>query len=169
MKKVAINLFSVLVIGLSLGCVSQTTDEKPKDETPTSIDEGVADKEPAASLDEESRFERAVKSAFEKQLVSQLEQLTCWDRVPEAQREATMKLYARDLEFGAKEVKLTPPDPRTPEIPWKLDGVTYKSNLKVVRNMKIEFKEGAKYRDGTYFVGEKDGKLFLLAPAPVEE
>ena len=28
---------------------------------------------------------------------------------------------------------------------------------------------GAAFKDGTYFVGEKDGKLFLLAPAPVEK
>ena len=80
-----------------------------------------------------------------------------------------MRTYARDLAFGAKEVKLTASDPMTPDTAWELDGVTYRSNLKVTKNIKIEFSEGAKYKDGTYFVGEKDGKLFLLAPAPAEE
>lgn len=169
MNKIAAGLFSVLVLGFSFGCGSDTAEDKPNADTSTSIEEGVAQKEHAVLLDEESRFEQAVKSAFENQNVAQLEQLTCWDRVPEARRKATMKTYARDVEFGAKEVKLTPADPMTPEIAWKLDGISYRSNLKVTKNIKIEFGEGAKYKDGTYFVGEKDGKLFLLAPAPVQE
>lgn len=169
MNKIALGMFSALVIGLSFGCGSDTTADKPKADTSTSIEDDVAQEDPTVLLDEESRFEQAVRSAFENQNVAQLEQLTCWDRVPEARREATMKTYARDLAFGAKEVTLTPADPMTPDIAWKLDGISYRSNLKVTKNIKIEFGEGAKYKDGTYFVGEKDGKLFLLAPAPAEE
>ena len=41
---------------------------------------------------EETRFEQAVKSAFEKQDISQLDKLTCWDRVPEARRKAGTSL-----------------------------------------------------------------------------
>jgi hypothetical protein len=117
----------------------------------------------------ESRFQQAVETAFQNHDISELDKLTCWDRVPEARRKATMELYARDLKFGAKDIELTPPDPRSPDIEWKKDGITYKSNLEVLKNVKITFKEGAKYKDGTYFVGEKEGKLFLLAPAPIEE
>ena len=123
----------------------------------------------AASPEEEARFEQAVKSAFEKQDLKQLEKLTCWSRVPEARRKATMNIYARDLKFGAKSVELTEPDPKRPDVAWTKDGVTYKSNLPVVKNLKIGFNEGARFRNGTYFVGEKDGKLFLLAPAPVQK
>ena len=123
----------------------------------------------AASAEEESRLEQAVTAAFEKQDPALLEKLTCWDRVPEARRKAVMKLYARDLKFGAREVKLTKPDPKTPDVAWTKDGVTYRSNLPVVKNVKITFKEGARFKNGTYFVGEKDGKLFLLAPAPVQK
>lgn len=123
----------------------------------------------AASPQEEARFEQAVRSAFEKQDVGLLEKLTCWDRVPEARRKATTKLYARDLNFGARAVKLIEPDPRNPDIAWTKDGVTYKSNLAVIKHVKITFNEGARFKDGTYFVGEKEGKLFLLAPAPVQK
>lgn len=123
----------------------------------------------AASPQEEASFEQAVRSAFKKQDVSLLEKLTCWDRVPEARRKATMKLYARDLKFGARAVKLVEPDLRTPDIAWTKDGVTYKSNLTVIKHLKIAFNEGARFKDGTYFVGEKAGKLFLLAPAPVQK
>jgi hypothetical protein len=61
-----------------------------------------------------------------------------------------MKTYARDLKWGATEIKLTAPDPRRPSIAWKKDGVTYKANLEVVKNIKITFKAGAKYKDGDY-------------------
>jgi len=123
----------------------------------------------AASPEEEVRFEQEVRSAFEKQDLSLLEKLTCWDRVPDGRRKATMKLYARDLKFGAKAVKLIDPDPTCPDVAWTKDGVTYKSNLAVIKNVKIRFNEGARSKDGTYFVGEKEGKLFLLAPAPVQK
>jgi hypothetical protein len=121
------------------------------------------------SPNEEHRFEQAVTTAFANQDISELDELTCWDRVPEARRKAVMELYARDLRFGAKDIKLTEPDPETPDIEWKKDGIVYKSNLVVIKNIKITFKEGAKYKDGTYFVGKKDGKLVLLAPAPAEK
>ena len=169
MSKTVVRLALVLLLGLILGCEADTADDSPKTDTATSIEEDVAQKEPADSFDKESRFEQAVKSAFENQSVSRLDQLTCWDRVPEARRKATMKIYTRDVAFGAKEVKLTSPDPTTPDMPWDLDGITYKSNLEVTKNIKIEFGDGAAFKDGTYFVGEKDGKLFLLAPAPVEK
>ena len=117
----------------------------------------------------EAGFLQAVTSAFDRKDISQLNKLTCWDRVPEARRKAVLDKYARDLEFGAKEIQLIQPDPSAPDIEWRKDGITYRSNLKVVTHIKIEFKEGAKYKDGTYFVGEKNGRLFLLAPAPVIE
>jgi len=123
----------------------------------------------AASPEEQARFEQAVRSAFDKQDLKLLENLTCWERVPQARREAKMKLYARDLKFGARTVKLTEPDPRSPDVAWTKDGVTYKSNLPVIKNVKITFNEGARFKNVTYFVGEKQGGLFLLAPAPVHE
>ncbi|EEF58030.1 hypothetical protein [Pedosphaera parvula] len=123
----------------------------------------------AASPDEEARFVAAVKQAFEKRDADALMTLTCWDRVPDKFKASGRKQYARDARQGATDFTLTNPDPNEPDLVWKdTDGVSYRSNLSVVKQFKITFTKGGEFKDGTYPVGEKDGKLYLLEPAPVK-
>ncbi len=67
-------------------------------------------------------------------------------------------------------------DPRFVEIDraWKEAGVVYHPNLSVVKQLKITFAP-TKADDNTsltinvtYPVGEKDGKLYFIEPAPVK-
>lgn len=95
--------------------------------------------------------------------------LTCWDRVPDKFKDSGKKQYVRDVAQTVTDIALTTPDPKFPDLAWKdTDGVSYRSNLPVVKQLKIAFAPGGRFKDGTYPVGEKDGKLCLLEPAPVK-
>ena len=123
----------------------------------------------AASPDEEARFVAAAKQAFEKHDADALAALTCWDKVPDKFKDSGKKQYARDAKQGATDITLTNPDPNSPDLVWQdTDGVSYRSNLSVVKQLKITFAPGGLFKNGTYPVGEKDGKLYLLEPAPVK-
>jgi len=123
----------------------------------------------AASPEEEARFVAAAKQAFEKHDADALMTLTCWDRVPDKFKGSGKKQYDRDVAQTATDISLTNPDPKFPDLVWKdTDGVSYRSNLPVVKQLKITFEHGGKFKDGTYPVGEKDGKLYLLEPAPIK-
>jgi hypothetical protein len=123
----------------------------------------------AASPAEEARFVAAVRAAFEKHDADALVALTCWDRVPDKLKADGKKQYARDVAQTVSDITLTNPDPNYPDLVWKgSDGVSYRSNLPVVKQLKITFKTG-EFGDGRYPVGEKDGKLYLLEPAPVKK
>ena len=99
--------------------------------------------------------------------------LTCRDRVPDKFKDSGKKHYARDVAWTATDIALTALDPKYPDLEWKdKDGVSYRSNLPVVKQLKITFASGTKLdaaagnlkvRDAVYPVGEKDGKLYLLA------
>lgn len=116
----------------------------------------------------ESQFIAAAKAAFEKHDAGALVALTCWDRVPEKLKASGEKQYARDASQTVGDITLTNPDPDFPDVVWKdKDGVSYRSNLPVIKQLKITFKTGP-FSDGRYPVGEKDGKLYLLEPAPVK-
>jgi hypothetical protein len=123
----------------------------------------------AASPETEAKFVAAIKQAFAKHDADALSALTCWDRVPDKLKSDGKKQYARDIAQTVSDITLTNPDPDYPDLPWKdSDGVTYRSNLPVVKQLKIVFKTG-EFGDGRYPVGEKDGKLCLLEPAPVKQ
>jgi hypothetical protein len=132
----------------------------------------------AASPEEEARFVAAAKQAFEKHDAAALMALTCWDSVPEKLKDSGEKRYTRDVAQTATDIALTAPDPKYPDLEWKdKDGVSYRSNLSVIKQLKITFKSGTKLdtaagnvkvRDAVYPVGEKNGKLYLLQPAPVK-
>jgi len=122
----------------------------------------------AASPEEEARFVAAARQAFEKHDAAALVALTCWDRVPDKLKASGKKQYARDVAQTVSDITLTNPDPDYPDLVWKdTDGVSYRSNLPVVKQLKIIFKTG-EFGDGRYPVGEKDGKLYFLEPAPVK-
>ena len=123
----------------------------------------------AASQQEEARFLAAAKSAFEKHDAEALATLTCWDRVPDKLKESGKKHYVRDAALTMTDMALTPPDPQSPDLEWKdKEGVAYRSNLPVLKHLKISFAPGGRFKDVTYPVGEKAGRLYLLEPAPVE-
>ena len=122
----------------------------------------------AASPEEEARFVAAAKQAFVKHDADALVALTWWDRVPDRLKTSAKKQYASDVAQAVSDVTLTDPDPDYPDLVWKdTDGISYRSNLPVVKQLKIAFKTGV-FGDGRYPVGEKDGKLYLLEPAPVK-
>jgi hypothetical protein len=123
----------------------------------------------AASPDEETRFVAAAKQAFEKRDADALVAITCWDNVPDKFKASGKKQYVRDTAQTITDIKLTNPDPKLPDLVWKdTDGVSYRSNLPVVKQLKMTFSHGGRFKDGTYPVGEKDGKFYLLEPAPVK-
>ena len=123
----------------------------------------------AASQEEEASFVAAAKQAFKNHDADALMALTCWDRVPDKFKHSGKKQYARDVGQTASDITLTIPDPKYPDLEWKdKDGVSHRSNLPVVRQLKITFAPGGRFKDGRYPVGEKDGKLYLLQPAPAK-
>jgi hypothetical protein len=122
----------------------------------------------AASPEEEARFVAAAKQAFAKHDADALAALTCWDRVPDKLKASGKKQYVRDVAQTVSDITLTNPHLDYPDLVWKdTDGVSYRSNLPVVKQLKITFKTG-EFGDGRYPVGEKDGKLYFLEPAPVK-
>jgi len=120
----------------------------------------------AASPEEEARFVAVAKQAFASHDADALAALTCWDRVPDKLKASGKKQYVRDVAQSVGDITLTNPDPDYPDVVWKdTDGVSYRSNLPVIKQLKITFKSG-EFGDGRYPVGEKDGRLYLLEPAP---
>jgi hypothetical protein len=124
---------------------------------------GASDVQAAAG--EQSRFLAAAEQAFEKKDVEALLALVCWDRVPDKFKESRKKQFTRDVSDATDDIALTDPDPNYPDHEWKdKDGVSYRANLPIVKQLKIKTRIG----NAIYPVGEKDGKLYLLAPAPVK-
>jgi hypothetical protein len=131
----------------------------------------------AASPAEETRLLAAAKSAFAKHDADALIALTCWDRVPDDLKESGKLHYTKEVVLSVTDITLSAPDPTMPDVEWKDGkGVAYRSNLPVTKHLKITFVPGSmielkrgpvKVKDVTYSVGEKDGKLYLLEPAPV--
>ena len=123
----------------------------------------------AATPEEEARFLGAAKAAFEKRDANALVALTCWDRVPDQQKASGRKQYVRDVTLNATELLLVDPDPKFPDLEWTDEaGVSYRSNLAVTKQLKITFSRNGRFSDARYPVGEQDGKLYLLKPAPVK-
>lgn len=123
----------------------------------------------SATQDEEARLVTAARKAFDTHDADALAALTCWDRVPDKLNESGKKQYARDAARAISNVMLTNPDPKFPDLVWKdKDGTAYRSNLAVTKQLKITFGPGGLFKEATYPVGEKDGKLYLLEPAPVK-
>jgi hypothetical protein len=148
----------------------------------------------AASPEEEARFVAVAKQAFEKHDSDALLALTCWDRVPDKLKKDGRQQYAGIIGYTktitgspVTDIKLASPDksgvqwnvdddPRFVEIDpvWKEAGVVYHSNLAIVKQLKVTFaptKADAQTSltiDVTYSVGEKDGKLYFIEPAPTK-
>jgi hypothetical protein len=138
----------------------------------------------AATPEEETRFVTAAKQAFEKHDADALMALTCWDRVPD--RFKDKRAFASDVALSFTDISLVAPDRQFADFVWKdSDGITYRLNLPVVKQLKISFVKGSRVypvgeKDGTimrwhpandiqiYPVGEKDGKFYVAEPEPVK-
>jgi len=142
----------------------------------------------AASPEEDARFLDGARHAFENHDANALVAMTCWDQVPAKLKEGGKKQYLGGVAAQVADIKLINPDskhanlewnededPRFAElgIKWKKAGVRSRLNLPVIKQLKFTFAP-QKFSDGTsltidcaYPVGEKDGKLYLLEPAPV--
>jgi hypothetical protein len=122
----------------------------------------------AASPEEEARFFNAATNAFAKHDADALVAMSCWDRVPDKLKASGRQQYVRDVALSATNITLINPDPNFPDLEWKDGaGIAYRSNLPVIKQLKIIFSSG-EFSDGTYPVGEKAGKLYLLEPAPIK-
>jgi len=127
----------------------------------------------AVTSEEEARFVTAVRKAFEARDASALDALTCWDRVPQKSKENTQRGYTGLI--GEKtcvfEFKLAEPDLKFVGHDQTEDGVTYRANLPITKQLEVTCRDKADKKILlviSYPVGEKDGQLFLLGSAPVK-
>jgi hypothetical protein len=127
----------------------------------------------AAAADEQAQFLAAVRKAFETSDAPGLDALTCWDRVPERQKQNLRTTYASLVaDKGALyDFALVDPDPKLAAQDRTEEGVTYRFNLPITKELELK---GRRLTDKTllfvltFGVGTKEGKLFLVALAPVK-
>src|SRR6266700_337664 len=127
----------------------------------------------AAAPEEEARFLAAVQKAFEARDASVLDELTCWDRVPEKLKQNLQGTYAALVaEKGVVfDFKLVDPERKFVDRDRTEDGVPYRANLPVTRQLNMKATDTRDKKTLfilTFAVGEKEGKLFLLGSAPVK-
>jgi hypothetical protein len=141
----------------------------------------------AASPAEEARFLNAATNAFAAHDADALVAMTCWDGTPDKLKNDGKEQYATIVAGPrATDIRFVNPDPKyewtVDEDPrliqidpdWKTAGVAYHSNLPVTKQLKITFAPmdagggNSMTISVTYPVGEKDGKLYLIEPAPAK-
>ena len=114
----------------------------------------------AATSAEEKRFVAAAKLAFANHDADAMMALTCWDRVPDKFKTSGKRQYSKEVLEPVTDVRLIKPDPNFPDLEWKdTDGVSYQSNLPVVKQLRVSWDGG----NALYPVGEKDGVPVLVA------
>jgi hypothetical protein len=130
--------------------------------------------ERAAGAEEEARFLAAVRKAFDSRDADAVDALTCWDGVGEklkqdghATHEALVKQKGVVYEF-----KLVDPDRDFIGRERKENGVTYRANLEITRQLNMKAADPADPKRTLFLlclpVGEKEGKLMLITHAPVK-
>jgi hypothetical protein len=122
-----------------------------------------------ASPEVEANFLTAVRQAFDKQDTNALFALICWDRVPDKIIKRSKKQRMREITLKVSEMTLITPDPNEHRQGYKdKEGIVYLPNLPEIKQLKIVFVTDGRFQSSIYSVGEKNGKLYLLVPAPVE-
>jgi hypothetical protein len=127
----------------------------------------------AAAAEEEARFLATVRKAFDTSDAPALDALTCWDRVPDRQKQNLQTTYASLVtDKGASyDFALVDPDPKHVDRDRTEEGVTYRFNLPITKVLEMK---GRRLTDKTllfvltFGVGAKEGKLFLVGSAPVK-
>jgi hypothetical protein len=129
----------------------------------------------AASPAEEARLVAAVRKAFDEHKGAGLAGVTCWDGIGGADRKSAEGGYKALVEQKdvVWEFKLVEPDPKAVERARKEEnGIVRRENLAIVRRLEMTFrdKEGKRILGIIgYGVGEKDGRLMLVAWAAGEK
>ena len=119
----------------------------------------------SATPQEEARFLKAVTSAFDKKDSKAFLNLFCWDRVPPFIKSLTEKTAPDTVAVKVETVTLVPASPETAKIEFVRDGVTYRSNLPVTKQIEVAHTHPGGKGKITIPVGEKDGKLYFTTAA----
>jgi hypothetical protein len=120
----------------------------------------------AATPQEEARFLVEVKSAFEKKDSKAFLDLFCWDRVPPFIKSVSEKTAPATVALKVDTITLVPASPETAGTEFVRDGVTYRPNLPVTKQIEVAHSYAGGKGKVTMPVGEKDGKLFITTAAP---
>ena len=131
---------------------------------------GVLFNATSASPQEEARILADVKSAFEKKDSKALLNLYCWDRVPDFIKSVSEKTTPGLLEFKVDSITLVAASPELAKIEFVRDGVTYRPNLPVTKQIEVAYSSPEKQMKGkaTLPIGEKNGKLYITTAGAVK-
>lgn len=121
-----------------------------------------------ASPQEEARFLAEVKSAFEKKDSKAFLSLYCWDRVTPFIKSVSEKTAPGTLALKAETITLAAAKPETANTEFVRDGVTYRPNLPVTKQIEVAHSYPGGKGKITIPVGEKDGRLYITTAAPVK-
>jgi hypothetical protein len=127
---------------------------------------GVSFDAKSASSKEEARFLADVKSAFEKKDAKAFLNLFCWDRVPPFIKSVSEKTAPGTVGLKVDTITLVPASPETAKTEFVRDGVAYRPNLPVTKQIEVTHSHPGGKGKVTIPVGEKDGKLFITTAAP---
>jgi hypothetical protein len=124
----------------------------------------------SASPKEEARFLADVKSAFEQKDAKAFLKLYCWDRVPDSVRSVVEKTTPRLLELKVESIALVAASPELSKSEFVRDGVTYRPNLPITKQVEVAHSSAEKKMKGKAMipVGEKDGKLYVTCTVPLK-
>jgi len=123
----------------------------------------------AASPQEEARFLTAVKKAFATQDAKAFLSLYYWEGVPDSIKAVAERTTPRFLKLGGT-ISLVPASSKTAKTEFVRDGVTYRFNLPVTKQIEVAHASPESKSKGklTIPVGEKDGKLYITSQAPAK-
>jgi hypothetical protein len=120
----------------------------------------------AASPEAEARFIADARAAFDTKNSTNLLNLVCWDRVTPDMKQMVTRQLSYLVQKPVDHLELVAADPAD-KIEYTRNGVTYRSNLSVIKQLKITFKsESTGLSSAGFPIGEKDGKLFITTAAP---
>ena len=124
----------------------------------------------SASPQEEARFLAEVKNAFEKKDPKAFLKLYCWDRVPDFIKSVGEKTALGLVELKVDSITLVAASTNMARGEFTRNGVTYRSNLPITRQIEVVHSSPEKKTKGkvTIPVGEKEGKLYVTSQAPAK-
>jgi hypothetical protein len=123
----------------------------------------------AASPEAETRFLADAKAALDTKNSTNLLKLVCWDGVAPEMKKMIEQQMSFLVQRPVTQIELLAPAPKQ-KIEYTRDGVTYRPNLAVIKQLKITFKadKPVTASSAELPVGEKDGRLFITTAAPAK-